>query len=636
MQHERIAVADFGGQYAHLIAAKVRRLGVRADILDPQDSVSAFGRYKGIILSGSPALSTQGEMADYTREIYALPIPILGLCFGHQEIAKHYGGQVEHTRREYGFARLHIDAKSPLFAGLASEETVWMSHGDSVTVLPSGFVELGHSAHAASEAAPDRGEHRNAAIGNEKLKRYGFQFHPEVDDTEHGDAMLENFAVGICGCERTWTAEHFAEEQRATIRERAAGRCVFLLASGGVDSTVCARLLVEALGPERVHLLHIDNGLMRKDESREVVARFHGWGITDNLHFVDAGDAFLHALKGLADPEQKRVAIGNTFIEVCQAEMRRLNVADALLAQGTIYPDTIETGGTSRAGVIKTHHNRVPLVEEMVRAGKVIEPISELYKVEVRELGAILGLEQHFLERHPFPGPGLGVRLLCSRGPQRMKAGDREAIARISAQAARIAEDHDLGAIALPIRSVGVKADMRAYEWPVFLYGQVPNRNMHVWWETVLEAANRIYRDVDGVNRCVYDLTDGGWRDSAGAAETPPAPPRIELLEAYATRERLDLLREADAQVMQGLADYDLMYEVWQCPTVALPLSLDGRGRELIVARPVLSERAMTASPAELPEDLIVRLRESIQALPGVSGLCIDVTTKPPGTIEWE
>lgn len=616
MEFNRIAVVDFGGQYAHLIATKIRRLKVRADIVDPLAPLEEFARYRGIVLSGSPALSAMGEGEDYTRGIFDLPIPILGLCFGHQQIAKHYGGKIEHTQREYGAARLKITAASPIFAGLVDEEIVWMSHGDSVTALPEDFIELGFSA----QGEDSRDGHRNAAIASEKHQRYGFQFHPEVDDTVNGQAMLANFAIRICGCAPDWTVEHYIEDQKRVLRERVGNQRAFLLASGGVDSTVCARLLVEALGPERVHLLHIDNGLMRKDESAAVVERFRSWGVTEHLHFVDASEQFLQALAGIAEPERKRIAIGNTFIEVCQAEIARLGLTDALLVQGTIYPDTIETGGTQRADVIKTHHNRVPLVAEMIRAGHVLEPLKDLYKVEVRELGRRLRIDRDFLERHPFPGPGLGVRLLASDGPS--DAVEATELARISAEAMRIAEKRGLGAVALPIRSVGVKADLRAYEWPVLLSGPKAS------WEQILAVANRIYKEVAGVNRCAYDLSGREW--------DPQHPPELARRRAYTTRARLDLLREADAAMMEAITRHDLMETIWQAPTAMLPISVDVRGEELVVLRPVLSERAMTAQPAQLPDPMIAELRQTILALPGVSGLCLDVTTKPPGTIEWE
>ncbi len=670
MKHDRIAVLDFGGQYAHLIATKVRRMRVRTDIVDPMSPLDVFRQYRGLILSGSPALSAYGEGADYNHDIFNLDIPILGLCYGHQEIAKRYGGRIEHTRREYGPARLRIVAESPIFAGIAGAPVVWMSHGDSVTELPPGYREIACSAYlpgatvgeaveegAVAEAGLEREtdvesgatvvragagtrggpgstrpagsepahheqahSHRNAAIASEELKRYGFQFHPEVDDSEHGEEMLANFVTGICGCRPTWTIPNYVQEQIVAIRERVGGQKVFLLASGGVDSTVCARLLVAALGDERVHLLHIDNGLMRKDESRAIMDRFRAWGLTGNLHFVDASERFLSALAGLVEPEAKRLAIGNTFIDVCTEEMERIGVSGALLAQGTIYPDTIETGGTKRADVIKTHHNRVPIVEEMIAAGRVLEPLQQLYKTEVRELGAALGLDADLLNRHPFPGPGLGVRLLCSRG---LDAADRATLERIEQAAARFAAPCRLRALAMPLRSVGVKADLRAYEWPVMLVdARGGSGEGSISWDSVLEAAGLIYRRVDGVNRCCYALS--------------PMEGTLEPVVAHVTRERLDLLREADRIVMEGLARHGLMNVVWQCPTVAAPIRVGGKGSELIITRPVLSARAMTARPAIPPDALIREWREAILALPGVSGLCLDVTTKPPGTIEWE
>src|SRR5262245_42625939 len=289
MQHDAIAVIDFGGQYAHLIATKVRKLHVYAEIMQPEDSAEKLAAFKGIILSGSPSLSAYDEDSTYDQRIYDLPIPILGFCFGHQEIAKHYGGKVEHTAREYGPAVLQIDSRSPIFSGLQREETVWMSHGDTVTVCPSGFSEIGVS---FSGGIP----HSNAAIGSDQLRRYGFQFHPEVDDTIHGVEMLRNFCINICGCRPDWTMENYTAEIIEQIQRQAAGKSVFLLASGGVDSTVCSVLIGRALGPDRVHLLHIDNGLMRKCESAAVIAEFKRRGLDQNLNFADDSQRFLDAL----------------------------------------------------------------------------------------------------------------------------------------------------------------------------------------------------------------------------------------------------------------------------------------------------------------------------------------------------
>lgn len=609
MHHDIIAVVDFGGQYAHLIATKVRRLGVRAEIRQPDDPIERFAPYRGIILSGSPSLSSLGEDSDYTRAIYDLPVPILGFCFGHQEIAKHYGGEVAHGGREWGPAELRLTRQHPLFAGLGPVEPVWMSHYDSVVALGPDFEELG-----ATELAPGSPAHRFAAIGSDRLRRYGLQFHPEVDDTLHGEAMIANFVFGICACERSWTMDQFLEEETVRLRAQVGDRSVFLLASGGVDSTVAAKLLAQALGNDRVRLLHVDNGLMRQDESHQVVELLESLGLGANLSFIDASDTFLSALEGVVEPERKRRVIGDTFVEVFERKARRLGIESHLLAQGTIYPDTIETGGTKRADTIKTHHNRVPVIAEMIAAGRIVEPLADLYKVEVRELGERLGIPREALWRHPFPGPGLGVRLLCSDGER-----DRSHFEELEPALATLAAREGVRALALPIRSVGVKADLRAYEHPVLL-DLGPEE---ISWPRLLTLAAAIYQEVPHVNRCLRWLGPG-----RPASFTP--------LAATVTRERLDLLRHADAIVMQGLRRHGLYDAIWQCPTVLVPLAVDGRGSELVIVRPIRSERGMTATPAELPPALLGELGERLLALPGISGFAFDLTTKPPGTIEWE
>jgi GMP synthase (glutamine-hydrolysing) len=558
---------------------------VFAEIRQPEDPIEMYREVKGIIISGSPSFSAFGEDSGYTKDIYDLPVPILGFCFGHQEIAKHYGGRIVHGGKEWGHTELHICAESPVFKGLGKVEQVWMSHFDTVTEIGPDFEEIGYS-----KLGNEGEKHRFAAIASDKLKRYGFQYHPEVDDTVNGETMIRNFVLDVCGCRPTWTMGNYVEEQVRRVRERVGDQSVFLLASGGIDSTVCAVLLGRALGPERLHLLHVDNGLMRKDESRGVIERFKAAGLGTNLHFIDASEDFLKALAGIVEPEKKRLAIGNTFIEVFEREARRLGLQDHLLGQGTIYPDTIETGGTKRADTIKTHHNRVPLIEEMIKAGRVIEPLSDLYKVEVRELG---------------------VRLLCNAG-----APDTAEFERIVPEVKAAAAKFGVEAEVLPIRSVGVKADLRAYEHPVLLSADKP-------WEKIVETAGTIFRDVYGVNRCVWNLGGG-------------APKTFEPLAATITRDRLDQLREADALVMDGFRRHGIYDDIWQCPTVMVPLRVDGKGREFVIVRPIHSERAMTARPARLPEALIAELKRDILALPGISGLALDVTSKPPGTIEWE
>lgn len=605
MHHDKIAVADFGGQYAHLIATKVRRLNVLAEIRQPEAPIEEYSGFSGIILSGGPALLSHGDDADYNPEILNLDVPILGLCFGHQEIANHYGGRVSHGGREWGHAELHIVREHPLFAGLERTQQVWMSHFDSVSAIGPDFDELGYTVMGSGT------EHRFAAVASDKLKRYGFQFHAEVDDTPGGDRMLQNFVLDICRCRPSWTMERFLEEQGDRIRDTIKDGSVFLLASGGVDSTVAATLIGKTIGSSRLNLLHVDNGLMRKNESRQVLAMFKSLGLGENLHFVDASDAFLAALDGVTEPERKRNIIGTTFVEVFEREAARLGIEGHLLGQGTIYPDTIETGATKRSETIKTHHNRVPIIEQLIAQGRVIEPLADLYKVEVRELGERLGIPKEAIWRHPFPGPGLGVRLLCADGKT-----DAAVLEEMKPRIEAIARAHGIAASPLPVRSVGVKADVRSYEHPVMLSGKADRK-------TMLAATDALLKEVSGLNRCVLNL----------AAVVPTS---FRARAATVTKERLDLLREADHMVMEGLKRHGVYRTIWQCPTVLVPLVIDGRGEDLVVVRPIHSERAMTASPAALPGALIAELQQSILALPGVSGLALDLTSKPPGTIEWE
>ena len=604
--HDTIAIIDFGGQYAHLIATKVRRQGVFAEILQPEDPIEAFCGHKGIIISGSPSLASHGEDADYNKDIYDLDIPILGFCFGHQEIAQHYGGKVIHGGREWGYSELQTQQSHPLFSGLSSRETVWMSHFDSVAEIGPDFQEIGVTLTPDGEA-----EHRYAAIASDTLQRYGFQFHPEVDSTENGHKMIANFLYEICGCTSSWSMDGFIEQKEADIRKQVAGKSVFLLASGGVDSTVAAVLIGRAIGPDRLHLLHVDNGLMRKQESSNVLKLFEKLGLGTNLHFVDASERFLSALSGIVDPEAKRRIIGDTFIEVFEDQAEKIGIEEHLLGQGTIYPDTIESGGTKRADTIKTHHNRVPAIEKMIGQGKVIEPLVELYKTEVRELGELLGIPREALDRHPFPGPGLGVRLLCS-------SGDASTIdlSNIQTSVSEISAQLGVSGMVLPIRSVGVKADLRAYEYPVLVSGDLP-------WDNLIKVVSSLTAEVENINRCIWNLSDEIPEVARPLSTTP-------------TRKRLDILREADFIVMEILKSHDLYHEIWQCPTVLLPIELDGQTGEMVIVRPIMSARGMTAVPVNLSKDVLVELRTRILALSGVSSLALDITSKPPATIEWE
>ncbi|MGC8928304.1 MAG: glutamine-hydrolyzing GMP synthase [Myxococcota bacterium] len=606
MSFDSIGVIDFGGQYAHLIATKVRRLNVYSEIRQPDDPIEKFLHYKGIIISGSPSLSSSGEDSEYNKKIFDLDIPIIGFCFGHQEIAKHYGGRVINGGREWGETKFKILKKDhPLFRGLSEVESVFMSHFDSVDAVGPDFEEFG-----ISYLVEGKDIHRYAAIGSDRYKRYGFQFHPEVDDTVNGERMIANFLFNICRCEPNWTMDEYIRIQFEKIRSQVNDKSVFLLVSGGVDSTVTAVLLKEILGGKRLRLLHIDNGLMRKDESKKVLKTLTQLGFSDNLHFRDASKRFIDALKDIYEPERKRRVIGDTFIEVFREETERLDIGDFLLGQGTIYPDTIETGGTKRADTIKTHHNRVPIIQKMIKENKVVEPLAELYKVEVRELGQKLGIPPDMIERHPFPGPGLGVRVLCNGG-----SDDLSDINEIQKDINQFLVSYNYDAIVLPVKSVGVKADLRSYERPVLFNGE--------YNEKIFEIASDMLARVKGINRCVVNISPYKIRDA-------------KPIRAYITAERLNLLREIDDIVTVEMKSADFYNKVWQCPVVLVPLSLNGRGEELVVIRPVLSERAMTAKAAFMPARLIERIAGQILRFDKVSGVVIDITSKPPGTIEWE
>ncbi len=601
MGHDSIAIVDFGGMFAHLIATKVRRLKVLAEIRQPDDPVEAFQGFKGVILAGGP-----GESQGFNKAIFGLDVPILGCGFGHLEMARFYGGSVGPSTLSWGHSDLKIVADHPLVNGFVGP--VWSSQRDVVTSVGPEFAKLAATVCKNGDLLPF------TAVASDKLRRYGVQFHPEVDETVDGGKLIANFVLAICGCKPSWTMETYLEQQIAAIRQQVGDQSVFLLASGGVDSTVAAVLLRKALGPDRLHLLHVDNGMMRKNESANVLDMFRRFDMDHNLHFVDATDIFLTALGDEVEPEKKRKIIGNTFISEFERIAKELGIERHLLGQGTIYPDTVETGANKGAQTIKTHHNRVPVIDQMIAQGRVVEPLADLYKIEVRELGELLGIDRKLLWRHPFPGPGLGVRLLCSDGKV-----DVNEIAAIQQEVDRfIAKKGILNMqfLALPIKSVGVKGDRRSYEHPVMISG---GDN----WDEVANLADELLKTVPGVNRCIWNLGSH-------------APKSVELLLATMTKARLDLLREADHIVMDGLKRHGQYDDIWQCPTALVPMKINNAGQELCIVRPIHSERAMTATAASLPPALLKELADKILALPGISGLTLDLTSKPPGTIEWE
>ena len=599
-----VAVLDFGGQYAHLIANRVRRLGVYSEILPPDVDPAVLDEAVGVILSGGPGSVYDERQPPFSAGLFELGVPMLGLCYGHQLLAQQLGGSVARgTVREYGSAALHVEEGGGLLNGLLDSEPVWMSHGDQVVQLPEGFRVLGRT-----EDCPI------AAMGDLERKWYGLQFHPEVTHTPQGMRILDNF-LDLCGADREWTPGNYVEEMIGALKKRVGSNRVLLLVSGGVDSTVCMALLNHALGPDRVLGVHMDNGLMRKGESALVVEIFEQHDY-HNLRYVDVSERFLGELEGVTDPEEKRRIIGRVFVEVAHEQLEGLGLDEGwLLSQGTIYPDTIETGGTRHAATIKTHHNRVEEIERLIEQGKVVEPLANLYKDEVRDMGLALGLPEELVWRHPFPGPGLGVRLLCSEGGV-LPAEQQRLLARAETAAQAIAAGFGYVARALPLRSVGVQGDLRTYAYPVALFGGERK------WEVLEEVSTRITNAAEAVNRVVYCVSH------AELGTLAPVAGRV-------SRERLDLLREADAMAMELLRGAGQERRVWQMPTVLIPLSVDGAG-ECVVLRPVLSQEAMTARFADLPWSLVEEMGRRITGIQGISALFYDVTHKPPGTIEWE
>jgi GMP synthase (glutamine-hydrolysing) len=496
-----VVVVDFGAQYGQLIARRVRELKVYCEIWPHNTPASRFVQegVKGIIFSGGPA-SVYGEGAPKCDpEIFRLGIPILGICYGMQLMSKELGGDVRRAeKREYGKAMLAIrDREHPLFAGFGAETQVWMSHGDSVLTAPPGFKIIG-----STENTP------TAAIGDDDRKLYGVQFHPEVVHSVQGREMIENFLYKIVGCKGDWTTASFIDEQVAKIREQVGSGKVLCALSGGVDSSVAAVLVHKAIGDQLV-CMFVDHGLLRKGEAEQVIRTFREQ-FQINLVHVDASERFLSKLAGVTDPEEKRKIIGREFIYLFQEEARKLGQIDYLV-QGTLYPDVIESG-TGTAAVIKSHHNVGGLPPDM--KFKLIEPFRELFKDEVRAVGRALGVPEAIVGRHPFPGPGLAIRVLGEVTREKLDIlREADAIYLEEIRKAGLYDQIWQAFAVLPnIRSVGVMGDERTYAYPIVLRAVTSDDGMtadffRFPWDVLERITNRIINEVPHVNRVTYDMT---------------------------------------------------------------------------------------------------------------------------------
>ena len=599
-----IAVLDFGSQYTHLISKRIRHIGAYTRIFSPSTNENSLSKAKGIVLSGGPASVNSSKIPEFNSKLLKLNKPILGLCYGHQLIAQSFGGSISNSGKgEFGKAILEHKSDSPLWENISFPNQVWMSHQDSVTNCPEEF-EVTAETKTGNLAAM---KHRNRPI-------FTLQFHPEVTDTSHGRTMLKNF-VKACGVRSRWSMETFIDVTTKRLSNEVGKSKVLMFLSGGVDSSVAFALLNKALGKDKLLGLYINNGFMRKHESEEILKRYSQLGYK-NIQSRNYSSFFLDSLTGQVDPQIKRQIIGTTFIKMRDRFLNELNLnpQDWMLGQGTLYPDIIESGGTEYAEVIKTHHNRVKEVLDLESSGNIVEPLKDLYKDEVRKVGTLLGLPESILWRHPFPGPGLSINVLCSRGD--------ESFPQIEKSLKKVRDclkDCNCRFQILPVRSVGVQGDQRTYASPVALINAPRD------WDWLESQATRITNEVRTVNRVVL-LLGSNTKDSSD---------QFNFHKAFCSKDRLDLLREADYKATKFFEKHGLMPKIFQLLVILLPVSKNGE-EESLVLRPVVSEDVMTAQFARIDWKLIDHLVESLLDISGIENVFYDITHKPPATFGWE
>jgi GMP synthase (glutamine-hydrolysing) len=573
----QIVVLDAGGQYCHLEARKVRDLGVYAEVRPSETPAAEIAFARGILISGGPSSVYDPGSPTADPGIFATGQPVLGICYGQQLMAHLLGGHVHPgDRGEYGLATLELDVTAdPMFAGLSGQQQIWMSHRDVVETPPAGFSVVGRTDTCSV-----------AAIADPVRRLYGVQFHPEVVHTVRGMEYLANFVFGVCGCEKDWDPRHRVPLIETEIRQATGSRSVFFFVSGGVDSSVAFALCRRALGGDRVRGVYVDTGLMREGETEFV----RGLG---DLTVEHAEAQFLGALSGVTDPEKKRHIIGEEFVRVQERIIESRSLADErwILGQGTIYPDTIESGGTAKAAVIKTHHNRVAGIQKLIQAGRIVEPLKSFYKDEVREVGRELGLPEELLDRHPFPGPGLAIRCLCADSDSPVEPVSDGWI--------------------VPVHSVGVQGDSRTYA-PVLAIDAMDHAR-----------ATALTNRIRGVNRVIAQV------------ETSVPVAQMRVRAATLSAGRLARLRLADAIVRRISHQSGYDRKVWQFPVILIPLGT-AEAPDSVVLRPVDSVDGMTAQSVPMEPELLRRMCAELMTVEGVAGVFYDLTHKPPGTIEWE
>lgn len=591
-----ILVFDFGSQFSHLIGNKIRNLGIYSEILCPSTDIESIKIKKpvGIILSGGPESVFSKNAIKIDEKIFDLGVPILGICYGHHLIANFFEGKIETIQKEFGKSEVEHNQGSELFLNIPQKSIFWMNHGDSVTQLPKNFKITGKTK-----------ECNIASYEDFEKKIYSVQFHPEVSHSEHGKQLIENFTK-ICKCKKNWIIEDRIKTILKEIKERAKNKKVFMMVSGGVDSSVAFSLLTKSIGEERVFGLFVDTGLLRKNEQLSVKNM-----ISDkfkNLHIANESEHFIKKLKKIHDPEQKREIIGNTFLEIQKKYIKKLNLnpEEWLLGQGTIYPDTIETGVTKNSNKIKTHHNRVPEIEMLIKENKIIEPLSEFYKNEVREIGYKIGLTEELIERHPFPGPGLGVRIICQ---------DEQSYENFNELESKIENNFNIKCKILNMKSVGVQGDGRSYKNPLVIFDEQ--------LEKIKDISNTIINQNNEINRVIFSLSN--------AKKINIFYSNLEI-----SQENVRILQDADFITQKIIEKHKLKNKVWQFPVVLSPLG-SKKNTYSIVLRPIMSENGMTANVVFFNQEILKEFNnEILKCNEKISSVFLDITSKPPGTIEWE
>ena len=630
---DKVAVLDCGAQYTKVIDRRVRELNVATEIfpVDVSANVLRHGHFGGIILSGGPSSVYDEGAPQCDPKLFHLGIPVLGICYGMQLMNQVLGGNVQSAdRREYGETTIRVESSCPVFEGLETTQHVLMSHGDSVKQLAPGFQKVAISRDGDIETV--------AAIYHPEKSWIGVQFHPEVELTLQGHTMLKNFLTKVCGMSGNFQLEDRLESSISELQAQVAQRPVLVLVSGGVDSSVTAALLLKALGPEQVYALHVNSGFMRHNESDLVCEALQALGLK-HLKRLDAQEQFLSGcitlpdgsqslpLSQATDPELKRQIIGQVFFDITQDAISSwdLNLDDTMIAQGTLRPDLIESGNrdvSSTAHTIKTHHNDVPIIRQQREKGLIVEPNRDWHKDEVRRIGRLLGLPDALVDRQPFPGPGLAIRLLCTKQPY--VSHDFDAVqAQLQALASKVGFQGRL----LPVQSVGVQGDARSYRYLAVLSGD---------WTTVEPAslktlAQSITNQIPAINRVALILNKTQLPDSIKTVTPTTLQP-----------ETIELLREVDHQVTEAFVHADLLAPISQLLTVLVPVDTTNQGKHSIAIRGVVTTDFMTARPAFLGAEIPVPFLQSLvtQLLKKHSNtldlVMLDLTSKPPATVEWE